>query len=121
MRQVLVLTALVFLAACQQTVDTDLPDQTLPETETIVEETLTEDGLPTTADGTLVLREPDTCGLDKITQPVEGQPPEIIDTLGLTRTIRVIRPGDIVTQEYDPHRINFYIDGMGLIDRVSCG
>lgn len=122
MRRVAVLMAIITLAACQQAPEAETT-QPVPDlaAEDIATETLTEDGLPTTADGTLLLREPDTCGLDKITVPVEGQSPDIVPTLGLERDIRIIAPGDIVTQEYDPHRVNFYLDAAGLIYRISCG
>lgn len=37
------------------------------------------------------------------------------------RTARVIKPGDIVTQEYNPDRLSIYTDGSGRIRDLRCG
>lgn len=34
---------------------------------------------------------------------------------------RVISPGDMVTQDYNPARLNIFVDPKGWIGRVSCG
>ncbi|WP_295043859.1 I78 family peptidase inhibitor [uncultured Paracoccus sp.] len=34
---------------------------------------------------------------------------------------REITPGEIVTQDYQPGRLNLYLDAKGWIARVSCG
>lgn len=121
MRHVMVLAALGFLAACQQTVDTDLPDQPLPDAEIIVEDALDETGQPIVSAGeSLEFREPDTCKSEQLPDVI-GQSPDIIPTLGLTEAVRIIQPGDIVTQEYDAYRTNFYLDATGLIAEVKCG
>ena len=68
----------------------------------------------------LLNREPDTCGLGRLTY-LQGQPRAAVVSAGLTKPTRTIPLGGIVTQEYNPERINFYLDANGLIGRISCG
>ena len=35
--------------------------------------------------------------------------------------VREIGPGQMVTQDYDPARLNIFMDAKGWIARVSCG
>jgi hypothetical protein len=35
--------------------------------------------------------------------------------------MRIINPGDLVTQEYNAQRINFTVDATGIILKVACG
>jgi hypothetical protein len=35
--------------------------------------------------------------------------------------IRWIRPGDMVTMEYSPNRLNIYLDEQHKVKRMSCG
>lgn len=37
------------------------------------------------------------------------------------RTLRWIRPGDIVTMDYRPDRLNIHLDATGRIERFQCG
>lgn len=39
----------------------------------------------------------------------------------ILRQVRVIRPGDFVTQDFRPMRLNFEIDNDGRIARIFCG
>lgn len=34
---------------------------------------------------------------------------------------RIISPGDTVTEDYRPNRINVYVDEKGWIARITCG
>lgn len=34
---------------------------------------------------------------------------------------RIISPGDMVTQDFNPARLNIFVDEKGWIGRVSCG
>ncbi|MDF1872366.1 I78 family peptidase inhibitor [Vannielia sp.] len=82
-----------------------------------------EEGGPTDAGADpsgLLEREPDTCGASN-QQVAVGQPASVISTLGIRGTTRTVQPGAIITQEYNPSRMNFYLDGNGVITRVSCG
>lgn len=35
--------------------------------------------------------------------------------------VRIIRPGDVITMDYNPNRLNLVVDGNGTITRVYCG
>ncbi|MFV0361386.1 I78 family peptidase inhibitor [Tropicimonas sp.] len=70
--------------------------------------------------GGLLEREPDTCKVGDFVY-LRGQTSTEVQGAGITRPYRVIGPSDIVTQEYNPMRVNFYTDGSGRIGRVSCG
>ncbi|MEL6519496.1 MAG: I78 family peptidase inhibitor [Pseudomonadota bacterium] len=70
--------------------------------------------------GGLIEREPDTCGASGY-QDLVGQNQSVVATLGLTRPSRIFGQNDIVTQEYDPARINFEVSPSGQIRRISCG
>ena len=65
-------------------------------------------------------RVPDLCQLDQVRAFV-GQPVSYAPVSSLDRPVRVIGPDDIVTQEYNPRRVNFYTDAYGTVTRVSCG
>jgi len=41
--------------------------------------------------------------------------------LSNARQLRWIRPGDVVTMDYSPQRLNVYLDGTGRIERFTCG
>lgn len=36
-------------------------------------------------------------------------------------TLRVIHPGDAVTEDYSPARLNVYLDDAGIIRELTCG
>ena len=72
------------------------------------------------ADDTLVEREPDLCHAADYQQYL-GQPGSVVGTLGITRPFRVVEFGGIVTQEYNPGRINFWLTPAGEIARIGCG
>ena len=37
------------------------------------------------------------------------------------RRLRWIRPGDMVTMDYSPERLNVHLDGEGRVERLACG
>jgi len=37
------------------------------------------------------------------------------------RRLRWIRPGDMVTMDYSPNRLNLHLDAQGRIERLACG
>lgn len=37
------------------------------------------------------------------------------------RTIRWIRPGDMVTMEFSPNRLNIHLDERHRVSRINCG
>ena len=38
-----------------------------------------------------------------------------------SRTLRWIRPGDAVTMDYSPQRLNINLDAQGRVERFNCG
>ena len=61
----------------------------------------------------------DTCGAEGY-QSLVGSPLAAV-TLPASLNSRIIRPGDLVTQDYAEDRINFELDEEGRITRISCG
>ena len=122
MKQLLGFLALCLCVACaapqNEPVDFDDVDPLSPAN---VVETVDENGVTTmvTKSG-LLNREPDTCGALTL-QTAVGQSEFSIPTLGITSPVRIVRPDDIVTQEYNPQRINFAVDPSGTIQSVRCG
>lgn len=59
----------------------------------------------------------------------ECQPPEQLlnkhvrelDGLKFENPIRVLKPGEFKTMDFNPKRINFGIDAQGYIRAISCG
>jgi len=37
------------------------------------------------------------------------------------RRLRWIRPGDMVTMDYSPERLNVHLDAEGKVERLACG
>ena len=70
--------------------------------------------------GDLLDREPDTCGAQSL-QNMLGQSASIVPGLALEGPFRIVKPDDIVTQEYNAQRVNFRVNGSGIVTRVSCG
>lgn len=73
-----------------------------------------------TADAPVSLGGPDACGASAL-QELLGQDSSVLQTMDLSEPFRVIRPGDAVTMDFNPHRLNIDLDGAGLIATVRCG
>ena len=63
---------------------------------------------------------PDTCNATRYSGIV-GQDATALEKVLLLGMVRVIRPGDVVTQDFRPDRINFRIGADNRINGVSCG
>ncbi len=50
-----------------------------------------------------------------------GQSVDVLAAMTFPGPIRVIRPGMLITQEYNPKRMNLDVDSKGIIIRVWCG
>ena len=61
-----------------------------------------------------------TCGAAE-RQRLVGAPATALERELILGQVRVIRPGDAVTMDFSPQRINFEIDAMGRIARIYCG
>ncbi|MFV0335526.1 MAG: I78 family peptidase inhibitor [Tropicimonas sp.] len=70
--------------------------------------------------GGLMERLPDTCKLE-LYQQYRGLSAAEVNAAGLTVPYRLVGPTDIVTQEYNPMRVNFHTDPEGRIARIACG
>ena len=70
--------------------------------------------------GGLVERLPNTCKLENYQQYI-GQSAVALTNDAFDRPWRVVSPDTIVSQEYDPSRLNFYTNSFGTIQRISCG
>jgi hypothetical protein len=62
----------------------------------------------------------DTCGASGLSSYI-GQDGSILDTARFANPIRVIRPGDVVTMDFNPQRLNAELDELGKIVRIRCG
>lgn len=54
-------------------------------------------------------------------QGMVGQPLSYAYATDAAMNARILRPGTIVTMDYNPNRLNFHVDGADLITRVACG
>jgi len=50
-----------------------------------------------------------------------GQPVDVLAAMTFPGPVRVIRPGMLITQEYNPKRLNLDLDNKGIIIRGWCG
>jgi hypothetical protein len=62
----------------------------------------------------------DSCGLSDHAY-LKGQPAVAVKSAGLKQPYRVVPKGSLVTQDYSAARVNFYLDGQGVIIRIACG
>ena len=60
------------------------------------------------------------CGAERLQEWV-GQPEAALDMPNLPENTRLIRPGDLVTQDFQPGRLNVLVDADGNVQRVYCG
>lgn len=63
--------------------------------------------------------DPDACGAETISYLVGTQ----VGAADLTEgpLLRIIAPGDFVTEDYRPERLNVFIDENATISRLECG
>ncbi|MGQ0567665.1 MAG: I78 family peptidase inhibitor [Gemmobacter sp.] len=64
--------------------------------------------------------DPDACGASAL-QDFVGQPEAVIYATTFVGTIRVVRPGQPVTEDYSTSRTNFHLDERGRIASITCG
>jgi hypothetical protein len=63
---------------------------------------------------------PTACGAADL-QGLVGQPASVLQTMKFGVQTRIIRPGDMVTEDYSESRLNIEIDANEKISRVYCG
>ena len=64
--------------------------------------------------------EMNSCGAEAL-QNLVGQPKTALDDAALPAVVRVIHPGDAVTLDFNPARLNVELDADGVIAKLSCG
>jgi Peptidase inhibitor I78 family len=61
-----------------------------------------------------------SCGADDL-QYLVGRPGVVLDGMRFSQDVRVIQYGMAVTMDYDPNRLNIWLDRRDVIERVTCG
>lgn len=62
----------------------------------------------------------DECGAVAY-QNLVGQPAVLLDGMRFSQDVRVIEPGMAVTMDFQPGRLNFWLNDRDQIQRVVCG
>jgi hypothetical protein len=62
----------------------------------------------------------DRCGASRLSG-YAGQHPDTLDPQYLPQVVRLIRPGDAVTEDFSAARLNVNVGQDGLIRRFWCG
>jgi hypothetical protein len=79
--------------------------------------------VPPGTPGSITIDQGSPCGARGL-QDYVGQSAAVVEGTsfqGALGPVRIIRPGDVVTQEFAPERLNFRIDAAGLVAAVDCG
>ncbi|SLN31822.1 Peptidase inhibitor I78 family protein [Roseovarius albus] len=87
--------ALLALTACGPTDDSADTDLNLPQDET-------------------------ECGAYAL-RYLEGEPRESFDFDEIDGEVRILHPDAIVTQDYNPKRLNVHVGKSGIISKLTCG
>jgi hypothetical protein len=62
----------------------------------------------------------DACGAAEL-QDMVGGPRRVLETIRFAVPVRIIEPGQAVTQDYSPNRLNISIGEDNNIASISCG
>ena len=62
----------------------------------------------------------DTCGAARFADLI-GQDATALEKVLLLGPVRVIRPGDAMTMDFRPDRVNFKINAKETIQMIDCG
>jgi hypothetical protein len=65
--------------------------------------------------------DPAACNAQALSSEFVGQDASVLFATTFTAPIRIIRPGDAVTEDFNPARINFVLDADERITQVYCG
>lgn len=63
---------------------------------------------------------PDACGASGL-QALIGRKENVLETMRFSQPMRVVKPGTMVTMDFQENRVNFNIDDTGFITSVTCG
>ena len=64
---------------------------------------------------------PDSCGAAGLRQEFLGQDVSVLAAATFPAPVRIIRPGDMVTMDFNPNRLNFRLDESGHVVEITCG
>nr|WP_255697333.1 I78 family peptidase inhibitor [Sinirhodobacter sp. WL0062] len=53
-------------------------------------------------------------------QDLIGQSETVLASMKFAVPLRVIHPGDMVTMDFRPNRLNFHVDASGKIEKIDC-
>ncbi|MCB6177742.1 hypothetical protein LHP98_06310 [Rhodobacter sp. Har01] len=60
------------------------------------------------------------CGADRL-QSLIGEPLARLPVVTKAQAVRLLRPGDPVTEDYSAGRLNVTLDGNDIIAALTCG
>jgi hypothetical protein len=105
-RQIALLCLPVFMMACVPVPSVPAPEPLTPEPPAIV--------APPAEDRA------DACGATAM-QDLVGNPFSALAAMTFAGPMRLIRPDMAVTMDFNPERLNIYLDEADLISSVTCG
>lgn len=72
------------------------------------------------SDGPATMPDPEACGAPGL-QGLVGQPRAVLAAMSFAGPVRVLEPGQPMTMDYNPARLNVFLDAAGRIEKLSCG
>lgn len=62
----------------------------------------------------------DACGASQL-QYLVGDQARVLQTMRFAQPVRITPYGGMVTQDFQPQRLNIWLDQYDIISRVTCG
>lgn len=62
----------------------------------------------------------DACGASGLASLI-GQPESVAAAMTFAQPVRILHPGDAMTMDFNPARLNILIDAKGRIEKIHCG
>lgn len=72
------------------------------------------------SEASLALGGPDACSAS-MHQDLIGQDSAVLQTMKFSQPLRVVGPGEFVTMDFNPHRLNIDISDTDVVIAVRCG
>ena len=107
----------LLLAACEPMAPTSTPEDATPAAD---EAPLAGEPLGDMPAPVLPSPADDTCGASGLASLI-GQDASVIAATTFQNPVRIIGPGDMVTMDFNPQRLNFELDELNEVVRVRCG
>lgn len=67
---------------------------------------------------TVIIKDPDACHPPTM---FIGQSIHVLDNKRINKPVRIVRPGDAMTMDHNPQRLNFILDQNEIIRNIMCG